>query len=120
VGYECSLSLSLSLSKSLLTTYLLSAYHHAVRATSLSLGYDIAHCTASAFSPLVATFLVQRVSPVAPGAIYSLFAVLGLTGMFISTKIHQDGGLEDGTSAPSTEMADATEDDEEEIEKEIV
>jgi len=87
----------------------------------LSLGYDIAHCTASAFSPLVATYLVQRVSPVAPGAIYSLFAVLALVGMFMSTKIHQDGGLEDGASSPATEteMADAA-DEEEETEREII
>lgn len=61
-------------------------------------------------------------SPVAPGAIYSLFAVLALVGMFMSTKIHQDGGLEDGdgVSSPTTEMADATEDDEEETEREII
>lgn len=65
-------------------------------------------------------------SPVAPGAIYSLFAVLGLVGIFMSTKIHQDGGLEDlgleegdGVSSPTTEMADATE-DEEETEREII
>ena len=99
--------------------------HDAVRATSLSLGYDIAHCTASAFSPLVATYLVQRVSPVAPGAIYSLFAVLGLVGMCMSTKIHQDGGLEDvdneSSPKPTTEMADAAkEEEEEETEREIV
>lgn len=61
-------------------------------------------------------------SPVAPGVIYPLFAVLGLVGIFMSTKIHQDGGLEveDSMSSPTTEMADATEDDEEETEREII
>ena len=66
---------------------------------------------------------VQRVSPVAPGAIYSLFAVLGLVGMCMSTKIHQDGGLEDvdneSSPKPTTEMTDAAE-EEEETEREIV
>eukprot|EP00984_Skeletonema_dohrnii_P016575 scaffold7406_cov122-Skeletonema_dohrnii-CCMP3373.AAC.4 len=104
-----------------ISAWLVERFPVKVRATSLSLGYDIAHCTASAFSPLVATYLVQRVSPVAPGAIYSLFAVLALVGMFMSTKIHQDGGLEDGASSPATEteMADATE-EEEETEREII
>lgn len=104
-----------------ISAWLVERFPVKVRATSLSLGYDIAHCTASAFSPLVATYLVQRVSPVAPGAIYSLFAVLALVGMFMSTKIHQDGGLEDGTNSPATEteMADASE-EEEETEREII
>ncbi len=115
-----------------ISAWLVERFPVKVRATSLSLGYDIAHCTASAFSPLLATYLVQRVSPVAPGAIYSLFAVMGLVGIFMSTKIHQDGGLEeggpedlgleegDGVSYPTTEMADATEDNEEETEREII
>mmetsp|Transcript_21327 Transcript_21327/g.30542 ORF Transcript_21327/g.30542 Transcript_21327/m.30542 type:complete len:467 (-) Transcript_21327:2243-3643(-) len=105
-----------------ISAWLVERFPVKVRATSLSLGYDIAHCTASAFSPLLATYLVQRVSPVAPGVIYPLFAVLGLVGIFMSTKIHQDGGLEveDSMSSPTTEMADATEDDEEETEREII
>ena len=115
------LGILLSLYGGPISAWLVERFPVKVRATSLSLGYDIAHCTASAFSPLVATYLVQRVSPVAPGAIYSLFATLALVGMCMSTKIHQDGGLEDDVdvSSPTTEMADATE-EEEETEREII
>jgi len=66
-----------------------------VRLTSAALGYDLAHCTASAFSPLIATVLVEKVGPVAPAAIYPFFAVVAIIGMFISTKIHRDGGIEE-------------------------
>jgi hypothetical protein len=66
-----------------------------IRLTSAALGYDLAHCTASAFSPLVATLLVQEVSPTAPGYIYPFFAVFSVIGMFMSTKIHQSGGVDD-------------------------
>lgn len=66
-----------------------------IRLTSAALGYDLAHCTASAFSPLVATVLVQKVSPTAPGYIYPFFAVLAVIGMFMSTKIHRGGCVAD-------------------------
>lgn len=70
-----------------------------IRLTSAALGYDLAHCTASAFSPLVATVLVQEVSTTAPGYIYPFFAVLAVAGMFMSTKIHQSGGVDDESNA---------------------
>lgn len=67
--------------------------------TSAALGYDLAHCTASAFSPLVATVMVQEVSATAPGYIYPFFAVLAVIGMFMSTKIHKSGGVDDESHA---------------------
>lgn len=96
-----------------------------IRATSLSLGYDIAHCTASAFAPLIATVLVQNVSLVAPGFIYTLFALFGLIGMFMSRKINKDDGIEEGTDPPTNEMAETDDkdedcDEEEETEREII
>mmetsp|Transcript_15669 Transcript_15669/g.33931 ORF Transcript_15669/g.33931 Transcript_15669/m.33931 type:complete len:473 (-) Transcript_15669:125-1543(-) len=78
-----------------ISAWLVERFPPKVRLTSAALGYDLAHCTASAFSPLVATVLVQKVSLTAPGIIYPFFAILGLMGMFISTKIHQDGGVDD-------------------------
>ena len=78
-----------------------------VRLTSAALGYDLAHCTASAFSPLIATVLVENVGPVAPAAIYPFFAVVAIIGMLISTKIHQEGGIEEDDDG-----LDATIDDE--------
>mmetsp|Transcript_6435 Transcript_6435/g.14034 ORF Transcript_6435/g.14034 Transcript_6435/m.14034 type:complete len:499 (-) Transcript_6435:41-1537(-) len=56
------------------------------RLTSVAVGYDLAHCTASAFSPLIATVLFQNYGPLAPGIIYPVFAAISLIGMFLSTK----------------------------------
>eukprot|EP00985_Skeletonema_marinoi_P022964 scaffold14929_cov154-Skeletonema_marinoi.AAC.6 len=61
-----------------------------VRLTSAALGYDLAHCTASAFSPLIATILVENVGPVAPS-------------------IHREGGIEEGEE--DDDGLDATTDD---------
>ena len=84
-----------------ISAWLVEKFPPKIRATSASLGYDLAHCTASAFSPLVATLLAQNVSLVAPGVIYPFFAVFGLIGLFTSTKIHQDGGIDDMKAAAS-------------------
>ena len=69
--------------------------------------------------------LVQNVSPVAPGFIYTLFALLGLVGMFMSRKINKDCGVEEGTDSPTNEMAETGDkdkdyDEEEETEREII
>ena len=66
-----------------------------IRLTSAALGYDLAHCTASAFSPLIATILVQNHGVNSPGLLYPFFASLAIVGMFMSTKIHRDGGIGD-------------------------
>ena len=79
----------------LTSAWLVEKFPPNIRLTSAALGYDLAHCTASAFSPLVATLLVQEVSITAPGYIYPFFAVFAVIGMFMSTKIHQSGGVED-------------------------
>ena len=78
-----------------ISAWLVEKFPPKVRLTSASLGYDLAHCSASAFAPLIATLLAQNVSLIAPGVIYPFFAILGLIGMFTSTKIHHDGGLDD-------------------------
>ena len=81
-----------------------------VRLTSAALGYDLANCTASAFSPLIATVLVENVGPVAPSVIYPFFAVIAIIGMLISTKIHREGGIEEGEEEDDDGL-DATIDD---------
>ena len=78
-----------------ISAWLVERFPAKVQLTSASLGYDLAHCTASAFAPLLAIVLAQNVGLVAPGIIYPFFAILGLVGMFISTKNHQEGGIED-------------------------
>ena len=108
-----------------ISAWLVEKFPPKVRLTSASLGYDLAHCSASAFAPLIATLLAQNVSLIAPGVIYPFFAILGLIGMFTSTKIHQDGGLDD-LEMEVSEMDDdlqkevRPEGEEEEVEKEIV
>ena len=77
-----------------MNAWLVEKFPPKVRLTSAALGYDLAHCTASAFSPLVATVLVDKYGPMAPACIYPFFAVIAIIGMLISTKIHQDGGIE--------------------------
>ncbi len=46
-----------------------------VRLTSAAVGYDLAQSTASAFTPLIATVLLQNYGSKAPGLIYPFFAV---------------------------------------------
>lgn len=106
-----------------ISAWLVEKFPPRVRLTSASLGYDLAHMTAGGFAPLVATLLAQNVGLVAPGIIYTFFAILGLMGLFTSTKIYQDGGLDD-TSEDKVSEANGTENelnlDEEPTEKEIV
>eukprot|EP00985_Skeletonema_marinoi_P032823 scaffold39724_cov226-Skeletonema_marinoi.AAC.2 len=92
---QCTLGVFLSLFGGPMNAWLVEKFPPNIRLTSAALGYDLAHCTASAFSPLVATLLVQEVSITAPGYIYPFFAVFAVIGMFMSTKIHQSGGVED-------------------------
>lgn len=106
-----------------ISAWLVERFPPKVRATSASLGYDLAHCTASAFSPLLATVLAQNVSLAAPGIIYPCFAILGLVGMFTSTKIHQDGGLDDNKADASekeiAKNAVESEEEKEEVDQKI-
>ena len=73
------------------------------RLTSAALGYDLAHCAASAFSPLVATVLVKNYGNLAPAAMYPFFALLALLGMFLSRKTSGDSEDSPRESANNTE-----------------
>lgn len=75
--------------------------------TSAALGYDLAHCSASAFSPLVATLLVQNYGPTAAGVIYPFFAIMAVIGMVMSKKIHQNGGVEEDDHERDVQMGTA-------------
>ena len=75
-------------------TWLVERFPPKIRLTSAALGFNIGICISSGFSPAIATSLV-RTSEWAPGLIYPIFAVLGLVGMVISTKVHQDGTVDD-------------------------
>ena len=91
-----------------MNAWLVERFPPKVRLSSAALGYDLSHCTASAFSPLAATLLVQHVGVTAPGILYPFFAVIAIIGMFMSTKIHRDGGIADDGSVKSVEMGSKT------------
>ena len=114
---QLTLGLFLCLYGGPMSAFLLEQFPPKVRLTSVSLGYDLAHSSASAFSPLVATVLSQNVSLMAPGFIYSFFAVLGLLGMFLVTNIHKGERVNDG-QAKTTEV-DATRKQREESDPQI-
>jgi MHS family proline/betaine transporter-like MFS transporter len=84
-----------------------------VRLTSVSLGYDIAHSTASGFSPMIATILAQKINPTAPGIIYTFFALIAFIGLTISTQIQHDDiescAADNGTVGGNTAGATAFE-----------
>lgn len=67
-------------------TWLVEIFPVNIRLTSAALGFNIGICISSGFSPALATWLV-KLSPFAPGFIFTVFAVLGLVGMYISTKV---------------------------------
>lgn len=92
---QWTLGLFLSLFGGPMNAWLVEKFPPKVRLTSAALGYDLAHCTASAFSPLIATLMVQKYGYESPGAIYPFFAVLAIAGMFLSTKVHRDGGIDE-------------------------
>lgn len=92
---QWTLGVSLSFFGGPMNAWLVEKFPPHVRLTSAALGYDLAHCTASAFSPLVATVLVQNHGDTAPGFIYPFFAVLAVIGMFMATKVHNSGGVDD-------------------------
>jgi len=89
------IGLCLSLFGGPMNAWLVERFPPHIRLTSAALGYDLSHCTASAFSPLIATLLVQNHGVKAPGLLYPLFAILTGSGMLISTKIYRYGGVTD-------------------------
>ena len=109
-----------------ISAWLVEKFPPKVRLTSASLGYDLAHSTASAFTPLIATILAQNVSLTAAGVLYPCFAILGLFGMFISTNINKSGGLDDIETEETLENVAQKEgeapggEEEEQVERQIV
>ena len=85
-------------------SFLVEMFPPKMRLTSVAVGYDLAQSSASAFSPLAATMLLQKYGPKGPGMIYPFFAVLSLIGIMMGTAIHRIGGVENdsGNSSPSS------------------
>jgi MFS family permease len=81
-----------------------------IRLTSVSLGFNVGICISSGFSPALATWLV-KLSPFAPGFIFTVLALLGLLGMVISTKVHTDGGPEEDNASDGKMTSVEVEDD---------
>ena len=75
-----------------------------IRLTSVSLGFNIGICIYSGFSPALATWLVNGFSSFSPGFIFTAFTLLGLLGMFVSTKVHTDGGIDEDDESSKQAM----------------
>ena len=67
------------------------AFPPEVRLTGGAIGYNVAVCISSGFSPLIATALVNRFGPVAPGVIYPLFALFSTIGLMIGKMCNKQG-----------------------------
>lgn len=87
---QCAIGLCLALFGAPMNAWLVDMFPHKIRLTSAALGYDLANCTAAAFSPLVATLLVGSHGPSAVGGIYTVFAFCAFGGMYLSTLIPRD------------------------------
>lgn len=96
---QWAIGLCLSLFGGPMNSWLVESFPAKHRLTSAALGYDLAHCTASAFSPLIATVLVKEYGPLGPCAMYPFFAVIALIGMFISTRTHYEQDNADDSDA---------------------
>ena len=87
---QCVIGLFLAAFGAPMNAWLVDMFPHKIRLTSAALGYDLANCTAAAFSPLIATLLVDQRGPKAVGGIYTVFAFCAFGGMFLSTIIPRD------------------------------
>ena len=54
------------------------------RLSSISIAYNVAMAALGGSSPTIATIMVDKISPVAPGYYLSAISVLGLTGLLIA------------------------------------
>jgi len=57
---QCSIGICLALFGAPMNAWLVDMFPHKIRLTSAALGFDLASCTAAAFSPLIATLLVDQ------------------------------------------------------------
>jgi len=99
------LGLLLALFGGPMNAWLVEKFPPNVRLTSAALGYDLAHCTASAFSPLLATILEEQVGALAVGLMYPCFAVLALCGLAITRKVHYEGGVDNSKATSDFQMS---------------
>jgi MHS family proline/betaine transporter-like MFS transporter len=87
---QCAIGICLAMFGAPMNAWLVDMFPQKIRLTSAALGYDLASCTAAAFSPLIATLLVGSHGPNAVGGIYTVFAFCAFGGMYLSTLIPRD------------------------------
>jgi MHS family proline/betaine transporter-like MFS transporter len=63
--------------------WLVEGFEPQARLTSVSIGYNVAQAVAGGSSPALATYLVDRWGPAAPGWLYAALSCLALTGLWI-------------------------------------
>jgi MHS family proline/betaine transporter-like MFS transporter len=105
---QCAIGVFLGLFGAPMNAWLVDMFPQKIRLTSAALGYDLASCTAAAFSPLVATLLTKSYGPNSVGGIYTVFAFCAFGGMYLSTMIPRDGdsGEVQQFESPRLELAD--------------
>ena len=88
---QCAIGIFLAAFGAPMNAWLVDMFPQKIRLTSAALGYDLANCTAAAFSPLIATVLVDIHGPNSVGGLYTVFACCAFGGMYLSTMIQRDG-----------------------------
>lgn len=78
------LGLSLSCWGAPMCAWLVEAFGPEARLTSVSIGYNFAHAIAGGLTPSFATLLVDQLGPFSPGLLFSILAILSLTGLALA------------------------------------
>lgn len=83
---QCVIGVFLALFGAPMNAWLVDMFPHKIRLTSAALGYDLANCTAAAFSPLIATLLVGAHGPNAGMCLIQQIFSLSQFDIFILTQ----------------------------------
>ena len=104
---QLELGICLSFVGAPLCAWMADSFPAEVRLTSASVGYDLAAAIAGGFSPALATALFDKYGGYSPGLIYSVFGVISLLGIYLTSccgggsRIESDKDLESLTNPAS-------------------
>lgn len=78
---QCVFGVCLSFWGGPMCAWLVESFEPEARLTSVSIGYNVAHAIVGGSTPALATWLVDNVSPTAPGYMYPVVASISLIGL---------------------------------------
>lgn len=81
---QSALGIYLALWGAPMMAWLAESFPPEARLTAVSIGYNIAQAIAGGTSPVLATVLVDQVGAYAPGAMLTVYGLLGLVGLYIA------------------------------------